>query len=341
MNNKFSLLMYILVLVALTVLSIPSSAEENADDAPFNYSVNLPQSYNESTRSYPVIFLIDSSPFYKGAYFTDATTTIRRLEKFNEFPETIVVTVEVTQLYRYVTRDRKMLSDWLIHKLGPLIAEQYRTLKHNTIVGFSYTAGGLLNSIALRESLFTAIISLSPVFESVSDIPETIACVNAPPQNYVVFGNENHRFMQFYRTLLASQGKADFSVISLPQETHQSALIPGLRASLLSTFANYQLPSYSAFVAHDYTPQALMELFKLRTLAYGIAPEPSELSDITLAAAKTYTRLGKFELAEQHWRFTESEHKSYFMAQIIDELERGQQVDLAQQARALLEELDL
>lgn len=341
MNSTFNLLLLSLMLVALSALSNPSAAKEKVTEAPFRYSVNLPQSYHESNLSYPVIFLIDSTPFYKGTYFTDTTSAIRRLERFNAFPETIVVKVEVSQLYRYATRDRNKLNDWLALELGPLIAAQYRTLERNAIVGFSYTAGGLMNSIALRDSPFTAIISLSPVFESVSDIPEAVPSVAQLPFHFVVFGNEHHRFMQFYRPLLATQNSTDFSVISLPHENHQSVLIPGLRRALLRTFADYQLPDYSAFVTHNYTPQALAELLKLRKRTYGVAPVPSALSDITLTAAITYSRLGKFELAEQHWRVTESQHKSYFINQIIDELERGQHTDFAQRARALRKKLDL
>jgi len=63
-------------------------------------------------------FFVDSSPLYKGDYFNLAAETIRRLEKFHEFPQTIIVEVEVKQLWRYVTRDRNMLSDWLIYA-GP------------------------------------------------------------------------------------------------------------------------------------------------------------------------------------------------------------------------------
>ncbi|MBN7819737.1 alpha/beta hydrolase-fold protein [Bowmanella yangjiangensis] len=341
MKNTVSCFMYSLVLLVLSVISNPGAAGEKSADDPFHYSVNLPQSYNESTRTYPVIFLIDSSPFYKGDYFGETTETIRRLEKFHDFPETIIVEVEVKQLYRYVTRERNTLSDWLGMELSPLIAKQYRTQTRNVIVGFSYTAGGLMNSVALRKNSFSTVISLSPVFESVRDVPAALSNVDLVPRNLAVFGNENHRLIQFYQPLLKSSDTAELSIISLPQENHQSVLVPGLRASLLRTFSDYQLPSYSSFLEHDYTPQTLMELFKHRTVAYGVAPEPSALSDLFLEAAKVYTQMGKFELAEQHWRFTESEHKSYFIAQIIDELERGQQVELAQKARALRQKLGL
>ncbi|RUO41988.1 hypothetical protein CWE22_07555 [Pseudidiomarina aestuarii] len=341
MNNKFSFLMYSVALFALSILSSPSAAEEKPTDEPFHYSVNLPQSYNDSNRSYPVIFLVDSGPFYKGDYFNEAVEAIRRLEEFHEFPQTIIVDVEVKQLWRHVTRDRNMLSEWLSSELAPLIAKQYRTLKRNSIVGFSYTAGGLMNSLALRESPFTTIISLSPVFDSISDIPEELANDNMLRQHFVVFGNESHRLMQFYKPLLDSQSNADLSIISLPQENHQSALIPGLRAALLQAHSDYQLPSYKQFTQRDYKVQDLMEILKQRTIDYGAAPESSLLSELTLAAAETYTQLGKFELAEQHWRFTESEHKSYFMTQIIAEFERNNQTEWAARAKSLSQRLDL
>lgn len=341
MNNKFSLLVSSVALFALSMLANSSAAGEKSTDDPFHYSVDLPQSYDDSRRSYPVIFLVDSSPFYKGDYFSEATEAIRRLEKFHEFPQSIIVDVEVKQLWRYVTRDRNMLSDWLSSELGPRIAKQYRTLKRNSIVSFSYTAGGLMNSLALRESPFTTMISLSPVFDSVSDVPETLANADTLPKNYVVFGNENHRLMQFYKPLLESQSNADLSIISLPHENHQSAFIPGLRAALLSAFSDYQLPSYVEFKRRDYTVQDLMELLKQRTIHYRTAPEPSLLSELALAAAKTYTQLGKFELAEQHWRFSESEHKSYFMTQIIEEFERNKQTEFAAHAKELSHRLGL
>lgn len=341
MKEILSNLLYSWAFLVLGLLATPSSAEEVPSENHFHYAVNLPQSYDDSTRSYPVIFLVDSSPFYRGGYFSEAAEAIRRLEEFHEFPQTIIVNVEVKQLWRYVTRDRNMLSDWLISELSPRIAKQYRTLKRNSIVSFSYTAGGLMNSLALRESPFTAIISLSPVFDSVSDVPETLASVDTLPENYVVFGNESHRLMQFYKPLLESQSDADLSIISLPHENHQSAFIPGLRAALLNAFSDYQLPSYVQFTQRDYTVQDLMELLKQRTIDYRTAPEPSLPSELTLAAAKTYTQLGKFELAEQHWRFTESKHKSYFMAQIIAEFERNNQLELAARAKTLSQRLGL
>ncbi|HEY9031455.1 MAG TPA: alpha/beta hydrolase-fold protein [Kangiella sp.] len=309
----------------------------------FKYSVHLPISYAKSeSRSYPVVYLIDSNSFYLGDYFTDAQDAIRQLEKFHDIPESIIVDVKIDKLYQNVTSDRNKLTQWLTTDLTQQISNGYRTHNQQTVIGFSYTAGGLMNSLALQENPFTALISLSPVFESVDDIPSSLSNPRLNTEHYIVFGNEEHRLMEFYQPLWESaDSKASLSIISHPRANHQSVLIPGLRDALLATFQSYHMPSYAEFSHRDYTPQELTELFKKRKAQYGVESSSAEFSELATTAAKIYTKAGKFDLAEQHWRNSDSEHKSYFIEQIISEFERSKQSILADKARNLRQNLDL
>lgn len=323
--------------------TVPSQAKVLSMSDNFKYVVHLPISYAKSeSRSYPVVYLIDSSSFYLGDYFTDAQDAIRQLEKFHDIPESIIVDVKIDKLYQNVTSDRNKLRQWLTTDLTQQISNKYRTHNQQTVIGFSYTAGGLMNSLALQENPFSTLISLSPVFESVGDIPSSLPNPRLNTEHYVVFGNEEHRLMEFYQPLWESaDSKASLSIISHPQENHQSVLIPGLRDALLATFQSYHMPSYAEFSRRDYTPQELTELFKKRKAQYGIESSSAEFSELATTAARIYTKAGKFDLAEQHWRNSDSEHKSYFIEQIVAEFERGNQPILADKTRKLRNNLGL
>jgi pimeloyl-ACP methyl ester carboxylesterase len=127
----------------------------------------LPRSYERSSRSYPVIYLLDGR-----TSFHHTTATVDILARSAWMPETIVVGIASTVRPRDFTAIRagngspsggadRFLA-FLEIELIPHIEQGYRTLPHRTLVG--HHTGGLfaLHTMISNPELFQAFIVISP-----------------------------------------------------------------------------------------------------------------------------------------------------------------------------------
>ncbi len=135
--------------------------------------VYLPDSYNESTFNYPVLYLLDAE--YE---FHHTTGTISFLSGTGKIPEVIVVGIVNTNRSRDLTpeapNDKESKAFWgeiggadkfrrfLKEELIPLIDNTYRTTNYRLIRGQSF--GGLFGiyDFLLEDKIFNAYIITSP-----------------------------------------------------------------------------------------------------------------------------------------------------------------------------------
>lgn len=136
--------------------------------------IYLPKNYQEGSKKYPVLYLLDS--YYN---FTQAVGTVDYLILNKLIPEMIIVGVRNTRRIRDLTpesfeldqRNKDRLPNrggaddflsFLETELIPYIEEQYRAAPYKVLVGHSL--GGLLNTYCFykKPELFEAHITISP-----------------------------------------------------------------------------------------------------------------------------------------------------------------------------------
>lgn len=141
----------------------------------FKISVSLPKGYNESTKSYPVLYLLDANIF-----FGMVTDTVRLLQYGNEVPELIVVGIGYpNESEHLVLRNRDYLPTYndmseksggankflafIIDELMPDIEKKYRiNVNDSVLAGDSYSGLFALYTIFNKPELFRGYIIGSP-----------------------------------------------------------------------------------------------------------------------------------------------------------------------------------
>ncbi|MTI20897.1 hypothetical protein E1176_07680 [Fulvivirga sp. RKSG066] len=132
-------------------------------------TVSLPQQYENSSKAYPVILVLD-----KNLLFNTTSAIVNQLSNTSRMPESIVVSLSAGSKHRnYFApnlhnnhRDRaynygnfqEEFLDFLEHELLPSINNKYRTNNFNTIVGFSPSSAIALYALLNRPDLFQVYI---------------------------------------------------------------------------------------------------------------------------------------------------------------------------------------
>lgn len=139
------------------------------------FQVSKPANYNNSTKAYPVIFVLDG-----GTNFKFTAEIVRYLTTYNLIPEVIVVGINNTNRNRDMipklpseanngNAPREMRAGeadnfikFLQEEAIPYMENNYRTLPYRVIIGHSL--GGLLvvHNLVKNSSLFSGYIAISP-----------------------------------------------------------------------------------------------------------------------------------------------------------------------------------
>ena len=132
-----------------------------------NLFVYLPESYNTSQNSYPVLYLLDAEDHFK---YTAGL--VQFLSRNNKMPETIIIGIPNT------FRNRDFLPEkvfnipgsggadnfigFLKEELIPYVDKKYRTQPHRILVGHSLCGMFCFYSMLKQPELFNAFIAISP-----------------------------------------------------------------------------------------------------------------------------------------------------------------------------------
>ena len=143
------------------------------------YIVNLPQSYDKSSRAYPVLILLDGG----SSNFHFASGMINQMNQGRQIPEMIIVGLFNTDRVRDFTPTNSLISlngseapyqktsggsesflNFIEKELLVEIDERYRTNSFKVLVGHSH--GGLVvgSSYLSNDSSFDAYLSIDPSF---------------------------------------------------------------------------------------------------------------------------------------------------------------------------------
>ena len=194
-----SILFLPLILLCLLVTKV--DANDLKDDTLFNIktkvfdsailkrkqhtSIYVPEGYQQSSKEYPVVYVLDGEFLFSTAINTSRIRASRDL-----MPQSIIVglttsnsasrmSIAMPQLRNkddaksiiFKNGKPELFLSFLTKELMPFIESNYRTAPHNTLIGMSPTVGVLLTDIFQELPIFNAYIALA-----------------ADPQSYTVSG---------------------------------------------------------------------------------------------------------------------------------------------------------
>lgn len=135
------------------------------------YIISLPESYEESEKSYPVLYLLDG-----GGNFHHTTASVIFLSRGKRIPEMIVVGIPNTDdRARDLTPEAESMKrnfptsggadnmlEFIEKELMPAVSEKYRTTDYKMLVGHSF--GGLfaIHTMLNHPGIFDSYLAISP-----------------------------------------------------------------------------------------------------------------------------------------------------------------------------------
>lgn len=133
--------------------------------------IHLPDNYDNSGKSYPVIFRLDGNM----ETMLETVATINRLSQTEEIiPEMIVVAIENTNRDRdmwpvktqYYNKEpgAKSFMSFIEHEILPYIEKNYRTTEHRILCGQSLSSVFTLYALLTKPNLFDSYIIISGAF---------------------------------------------------------------------------------------------------------------------------------------------------------------------------------
>ncbi|QSX37016.1 alpha/beta hydrolase [Shewanella sedimentimangrovi] len=210
------------------------------------YYVHLPEGYQESTRKYPVLFLLH------GQWDTlPAVATLALLG--DEIPQLILVGVQgsgADLLPGSDTQSQTPYSHFLNDELLPLIAANYRSGSMRILSGHSNSGRFVMNEWLRDGQAFSAYYAFSPSIDDgqLSSKLSTLddASISAKAPLTLTLANEGehmqHPFEQITARLQAVQAQG-FRSTHLSDQSHSSSRHASLMFALRGTFYGWQ-PGY-------------------------------------------------------------------------------------------------
>ncbi|MCK4345561.1 MAG: tetratricopeptide repeat protein [Bacteroidales bacterium] len=267
----------IITLMTLVIFIIPSLAQEDGDPVSIGkyrilhsqilnedrtLLVNLPRGYDETTNSYPVLYIL-----YGGnpqGYFAEAVHIVARLHEASRIPDMIIIGVMNTDRYRDclpINRNGEPggadnFLKFFTEELIPFVDKSYRTKKFRILLGPQ--AGAAFSVYALMENpeLFRVNIITNPFWirsnrEYMLTKANDFFSKEGLLDNFLFMTNntssDNEATMEYLQkfTAIVEEGKKrDFTLILNPLEKKEVGIIssPGLRKGLETFFEEYQFP---------------------------------------------------------------------------------------------------
>lgn len=130
--------------------------------------VCLPRDYEESSMSYPVLFVLYGDQIR--GYFAEAVHVVDRLSQEGSIPKVIVVGVANVERYRDLSPVGRQgrssgiepFSHFVVEELIPYVESEYRTKDYRVLMGPQAGAAFGLYTLAARQGLFDAFIIENP-----------------------------------------------------------------------------------------------------------------------------------------------------------------------------------
>lgn len=249
--------------------------------------VSLPQGFNRSNQSYPVLYMLDGE-----AHFLHAAATANFLARSGHIPPLIVVAIPNTVRQRDFTptavADRpgtggadKFLA-FMETELFPFIEENYNPGPFRILAGHSLCGMFSVYTLTRKPGMFTGHIAISPYVMWDNNMPlDALAERMAEPypektRMFITLGDEPNYVEGLNRlqTLLNSDNaqSIDIQMKTYPADTHGSVPLKSVYAGLEFVFDNWRLTQDVADKGLD----AILAHYKAISTEYGYPVKPPE-----------------------------------------------------------------
>ncbi|TQV89433.1 alpha/beta hydrolase-fold protein [Aliikangiella coralliicola] len=258
--------------------------------------IHLPESYADSKKSYPVVYLLDGN-----RHFNHAITATKILQQEGRIPEVIVVGITNNRgtRGRDLNREKDQFAKFIQQEVVTYIDKNYRTTGLNTLFGHSLAGYFTINFLVNQPEIFKNYIAASPVLqvdntETRSQYLETYKTQQAK-ENSLYFtmtseaeeGRATIEALNHFVELLKDKSpeELDWHYEFIANQIHMTTPYLTFYAGLTHVFKTYQAPSFSSF--SDFKKSggmiALKSHYKKRAKIYGTDAKIPETTLIDLA----------------------------------------------------------
>ncbi|WNH09748.1 alpha/beta hydrolase-fold protein [Thalassobellus suaedae] len=251
--------------------------------------IHLPKSYEESNKTYPVLYLLDS--YYN---FSHAVGSVEYLYLNRLIPEMIIVGIRNTKRNRDLTPNSPKLSKKERERMGtvggadnfitffeneliPYIEKTYKSAPYKVIVGHSL--GGLFNVYTFfkKPDMFNAYLTISPslwypndlisqefdnMFKNSSELNQTFYLTLADEVSGTMRGNVIMLSGKLENYINAHKDTGlRFKYNPMPEESHGSTGLPSLYNGLRFIFepTQYEIPRTKKEIMAQGGPDSAIE----------------------------------------------------------------------------------
>jgi predicted alpha/beta superfamily hydrolase len=286
------------------------------------FFIRLPEGYQKSKRSYPVIYLLDANneilTYMKDLYF-HSVTQIERLIQQGDIPESIIVGIPFNsnQWFSNVSSNSKPFSRYLTKELSSYINDNYRTADNNILIGQSYSALFVLNALPNSSDTFNGYIAIEPILangelENAIKNYQNIAVTNSDLQIIMGEGAFLNEARALKKQLVALSGKAmKVSLDVFPKESHGSVYYPALNSGLRNHFKDYRKPNKEQILTANFNHQSLLNYFDKRSKKYHVETTEKQFQFAVYDTIYHQTMAKKFEQAFALWPVWKTQYKMY------------------------------
>ena len=226
--------------------------------------VCLPQDYEESSMSYPVLFVLYGDQIR--GYFAEAVNVVHRLSEEGGMPQIIVVGVANVERYRDLSpvgrRGKSSgiepFSHFVVEELIPYIESNYRTKNYRVLMGPQAGAAFGLYTLAKRQGLFDAFIIENPfrsspvhgvlmkMMEAVSDeelTSSTFLQITCPDREGNVDKTGEVEYVRRFEKMIADKNPRNLTLVTRYIENNEDFIPPlRLKEGLHELFHEYRFP---------------------------------------------------------------------------------------------------
>lgn len=235
--------------------------------------IHLPKEYQESSKPYPVLYVLDGA-----SHFKHAVLASRTLHQHNMMPSSIVVAISnnTGMRNRDVSDGRDNFRAFIRQEVMTFIDENYKTSGHNTLFGHSSMGFVTLEIFAKEPSLFDNYIAASPALEStdtelVKQIEQILTKRNLYDKSVYFSATDKNREIPGFTDGAISLAKLftekapnelSWQYNFIPNQQHMTTPYLTLYAGLSMVFNDYQAPAYVNY--QDFIQSGGMKEFTAR-----------------------------------------------------------------------------
>ncbi|RLD89626.1 MAG: hypothetical protein DRJ29_16425 [Bacteroidetes bacterium] len=219
-------------------------------------SIYLPDGYNNSKASYPVLYLLDG-----GTHLQHASGAADYLSGRGIVPDIILVAIHNIDRSRDfspvhvenipTSGGAEKFLGFLSEELVPYMDESYRTAGFNILLGHSFGGTFIAYTLLAEPDLFDAYLAVSPYLMYADNLVVNESSEKLMPFSdtkffYMTVGNEDPYFETLEKYASIMQEKAgesvEFKYVKMPEENHGTTPYLTVFSGLKFIFSEWRLP---------------------------------------------------------------------------------------------------